>query len=170
MNLMSQKMGLAQWSYSNEYNPEARTEMRYVDLEERLRSIAVEAELGFDIEETAREVQRCLNCDIQTDFEAKLCIECDACIDICPLYCLTMTENGTEADLRTRLTAPAENLDQAIFASEELPQTKRIMVKDEDLCVHCGLCADRCPTAAWDMRKFELLTPHAGHVSWSEAQ
>ena len=170
MNLMSQKMGLAQWSYSNDYNPEARTQMRYVDLKERLRSIAVEAELGFDIEETAREVERCLNCDIQTDFEAKLCIECDACIDICPVYCLTMTENGTEEDLRTRLTAPAENLAQALFVSEDLPQTKRVMVKDEDLCVHCGLCAERCPTAAWDMKKFELLTPYAGHVSLGESQ
>lgn len=170
MNLMSQKMGLAQWSYSNDYNPEARTQMRYVDLKERLRSIAVEAELGFDIEETAREVERCLNCDIQTDFEAKLCIECDACIDICPVYCLTMTENGTEEDLRTRLTAPAENLAQALFVSEDLPQTKRVMVKDEDLCVHCGLCAERCPTAAWDMKKFELLTPYAGHVSLGETQ
>jgi NADPH-dependent glutamate synthase beta subunit-like oxidoreductase/ferredoxin len=170
MNLISQKMGIADWSYSNEYNPEARTEMRYVDLEDRLRAMNVEAELGFDIAETAREVQRCLNCDIQTDFEAKLCIECDACIDVCPLHCLTITDNGTEEDLRTRLMAPAENLDQAIFASEELPQTKRIMVKDEDLCVHCGLCAERCPTAAWDMKKFELLTPHAGHASWGEAQ
>ena len=170
MNLMSQKMGLAQWSYSNDYNPEARTQMRYVDLKERLRSIAVEAELGFDIEETAREVERCLNCDIQTDFEAKLCIECDACIDICPVYCLTMTENGTEEDLRTRLTAPADNLAQALFVSEDLPQTKRVMVKDEDLCVHCGLCAERCPTAAWDMKKFELLTPYAGHVSLGESQ
>lgn len=170
MNLMSQKMGLAQWSYSNDYNPEARTQMRYVDLKERLRSIAVEAELGFDIEETAREVERCLNCDIQTDFEAKLCIECDACIDICPVYCLTMTENGTEEDLRTRLTAPAENLAQALFVSEDLPQTKRVMVKDEDLCVHCGLCAERCPTAAWDMKKFELLIPYAGHVSSGETQ
>lgn len=168
MNLISQKMGIGQWSYSNEYNPAARTEMRYVDLEERLRSLDVEAELGFDIEQTAREVERCLNCDIQTDFEAKLCIECDACIDICPLHCLTITENGPEEELRLRLTAPAENLDQAIFVSEELPQTKRIMVKDEDLCVHCGLCAERCPTAAWDMKKFELLTPHAGHVAWEE--
>jgi NADPH-dependent glutamate synthase beta subunit-like oxidoreductase/ferredoxin len=170
MNLVSQKMGLAQWSYSNEYNPEARTQMRYVDLEERLRGIAVEAELGFDIAETAREVERCLNCDIQTEFTASLCIECDACIDVCPLHCLTITENGTEEDLRTRLTAPADNLSQAIFASEELPQTKRIMVKDEDLCVHCGLCAERCPTAAWDMLKSELLVPYAGDQSLGEAR
>jgi NADPH-dependent glutamate synthase beta subunit-like oxidoreductase len=166
MNLQSQKMGLHEWSYSNDYNPEARTSMRYVDLEERLRGIAVEAELGFSPEETAREVERCLNCDIQTDFTANLCIECDACIDICPLHCLTMTENGPEAELRTQLTAPAENLSQALFVSEDLPQTRRVMVKDEDLCVHCGLCAERCPTAAWDMRKSELLVPYAGHISW----
>jgi NADPH-dependent glutamate synthase beta subunit-like oxidoreductase/ferredoxin len=170
MNLLSTKMGIHEWAYSNDYNPAARTPMRYVDLEERLRSIATEAELGYDVEETAREVQRCLNCDIQTDFTANLCIECDACIDICPLQCLTMTGNGDEEDLRTRLTAPAENLTQSIFASEELPQTGRIMVKDEDLCVHCGLCAERCPTAAWDMRKFELLVPYAGTNTWPTTQ
>ncbi|UCC25444.1 MAG: 4Fe-4S dicluster domain-containing protein, partial [Gemmatimonadales bacterium] len=167
MNLHSQKMGLREWSYANDYNPAARTQMRYVDLEERLRGLAVEAELGFDIEETAREVQRCLNCDVQTDFEAKLCIECDACIDVCPLHCLTITENGAEDDLRQRLTAPADNPDQALFVSEILPQTKRIMVKDEDLCVHCGLCAERCPTAAWDMKRFDLLNPHAGNPGWN---
>jgi formate dehydrogenase (NADP+) beta subunit len=166
MNLVSQKMGLHEWSYSNDYNPAGRTAMRYADLEDRLRGIAVEAELGFSAEETAREVERCLNCDIQTDFTANLCIECDACIDICPLNCLTMTENGLDAELRTRLSAPSENLDQALFVSEDLPQTRRVMVKDEDLCVHCGLCAERCPTAAWDMRKSELLVPQAGWVSW----
>ncbi|MDH5588420.1 MAG: FAD-dependent oxidoreductase [Gemmatimonadota bacterium] len=168
MNLFSQKMGLHEWSYSNEYNPAARTQMRYVDLEERLRSMEVEAELGFDVQQTAREVQRCLNCDIQTDFEAKLCIECDACIDICPLFCLTITDNGEEEDLRQRLTAPADNLKQALYVSEALPQTKRVMVKDEDLCVHCGLCAERCPTAAWDMKKFDLIYPHAGQASRAE--
>jgi len=166
MNLHSQKMGLHEWSYSNDYNPAGRTPMRYADLEERLRGIGVEAELGFSAQETAREVERCLNCDIQTDFTANLCIECDACIDICPLHCLTMTENGLEAELRTRLTAPAETLSQALFVSEGLPQTRRVMVKDEDLCVHCGLCAERCPTAAWDMRKSELLIPYAGTISW----
>ncbi|MDP2958953.1 MAG: FAD-dependent oxidoreductase [Longimicrobiales bacterium] len=166
MNLLSQKMGLHEWSYSNDYNPAGRTPMRYADLEERLRGIGVEAELGFSAEDAAREVERCLNCDIQTDFTANLCIECDACIDICPLHCLTMTENGIEAELRTRLTAPAENPSQALFVSEDLPQTRRVMVKDEDLCVHCGLCAERCPTAAWDMRKSELLIPYAGTTSW----
>jgi formate dehydrogenase beta subunit len=104
---------------------------------------------------------------VQTDFTAKLCIECDACVDICPVLCLTITHDGEEADLRTRLTAPADNLTQPLFASEPLPQTKRIMVKDEDLCVHCGLCAERCPTAAWDMVRFDLLTPYAGQESWA---
>ena len=108
-----------------------------------------------------RQVQRCLNCDIQTVFQAPLCIECDACIDICPVQCLTITENGDEDDLRKRLSAPAKNLDQALYVSAALPQTGRVMVKDEDLCVHCGLCAERCPTAAWDMQKFELLIPLA---------
>jgi formate dehydrogenase beta subunit len=167
MNLVSQKMGIHEWSYSNDYDPNARTAMRYADLKDRLQEIGVEAELGYDIDEAAREVERCLNCDIQTDFTANLCIECDACIDVCPLHCLTITENGTEEDLRQRLTAPAENQAQDIYVSEELPQTRRIMVKDEDLCVHCGLCAERCPTAAWDMRKFELLVPYAGHDSWA---
>jgi thioredoxin reductase/ferredoxin len=167
MNLVSTKMGMHEWRYSNDYNPANRTPMRYEDLEKRLADMKVEAELGFDHVQTAREVERCLNCDVQTDFTANLCIECDACIDICPVHCLTMTENGEEADLRLRLTAPAENLDQAIFVSEDLPQTGRVMVKDEDLCVHCGLCAERCPTAAWDMMQFDLLNPHAGQESWS---
>ena len=120
-------------------------------------------ELGFTPEQAAREAQRCLNCDIQTVFEAPLCIECDACVDICPVHCLTIAPNGEEEDLRGRLTAPAHNLDQALYVSAELPQTGRVMVKDEDLCVHCGLCAERCPTAAWDMQKFELLTPYVHH-------
>jgi len=167
MNLVSTKMGIHEWSYANDYDPVQRTEMRYVDLVKRLSSIKVEAELGFDLEETAREVGRCLNCDVQTDFTAKLCIECDACIDICPVLCLTIAENGEEPDLRSRLTAPAENLKQPLFVSDVLPQTKRVMVKDEDLCVHCGLCAERCPTAAWDMVRFDLLTPYAGQESWS---
>jgi ferredoxin len=128
----------------------------------------VEAELGFDLEQTTREVERCLNCDVQTDFSANLCIECDACIDICPVLCLTITHNGEEGDLRTRLSAPAENLSQALYVSEGLPQTGRVMVKDEDLCVHCGLCAERCPTAAWDMAQFDLLNPYAGTESWPE--
>ena len=169
MNLVSTKMGIHEWSYSNDYDPVDRTEMRYVDLEERLADMKVEAELGFDLKETVREVERCLNCDVQTDFTANLCIECDACIDVCPVLCLTMTHNGEEDDLRQHLTAPADNLDQALYVSADLPQTKRAMVKDEDLCVHCGLCAERCPTAAWDMMQFDLINPYAGHESWVTA-
>ena len=109
-----------------------------------------------------REVQRCLNCDIQTVFTAPLCIECDACIDVCPVQCLTITADGAEADLRARLSAPAVNPDQALYVSAPLPQTGRVMVKDENVCVHCGLCAERCPTAAWDMQQFDLKIPYAG--------
>jgi len=140
--------------------------MRYEDLEARLADMSVEAELGFDLRESVREVERCLNCDIQTDFTANLCIECDACIDVCPTHSLTMTQNGEEDEVRQRLTAVAENTEQALFASEALPQTARIMFKDEDLCVHCGLCAERCPTAAWDMMQFDLLNPYAGQEPW----
>ncbi len=165
MNLISQRMGMREWSYSNDYNPAERAQMAHVDLRERFRELAVEVEFGFDPEQTAREVERCLNCDIQTHFIDYLCIECDACIDICPVDCLTITGNGDEDELRARLTVPAENLEQDIYVSEALPQTGRVMVKDEDLCVHCGLCAERCPTAAWDMRKFELIIPYAGKAS-----
>jgi formate dehydrogenase beta subunit len=162
MNLVSQKMGLGQWSYHNDYNPAARQKMQHVDLTARFQQLNIEVELGFDPEQTAREVQRCLNCDIETAFYAARCIECDACIDICPLLCLTMAPDGEEEELRQRLSAPAGNLTQDIYASAPLPQTKRLMLKDEDLCVHCGLCAERCPTAAWDMQKFELEIPYAG--------
>jgi len=161
-NLVSVKMGLHEWAYSNDYDEAQRAEMRYADLRERLSSMELEAELGFDLERACREAERCLNCDVQTHFTDHLCIECDACIDICPLDCLTITWNGDEAELRPRLTAPALNLDQPLFASEPLPHTGRVMFKDEDLCIHCGLCAERCPTAAWDMRRSELLIPYAG--------
>ena len=161
-NLISAKMGMHEWAYSNDYNPSPRQKMKHVELVRRFEELSIEVEMGFDPEQTAHEVERCLNCDIQTHFEAKLCIECDACIDICPVHCLTITVNGVEEDLRTRLMAPAENLTQDLMVSEGLPQTGRVMVKDEDLCVHCGLCAERCPTAAWDMRKFELMIPYAG--------
>ncbi len=161
VNLSSQKMGMHEWSYSNDYDPAARRLMPHVDLKERFRKLDIEVELGFSAEQTLQEVERCLNCDIQTVFTAKLCIECDACIDICPVHCLTITANGDEADLRTRLSAPAENLEQDLYVSEDLPQTGRVMVKDEDLCVHCGLCAERCPTGAWDMQKSTVLIPYA---------
>jgi ferredoxin len=162
MNLVSQKMGISEWSYHNDYNPSKRQKMQHVDLAERFRQLNVEVELGFDVEQTAREAQRCLNCDIETVFVPKKCIECDACIDICPVQCLTITRDGDEEELRQRLSAPANNLDQALYASDPLPHTQRLMVKDEDVCVHCGLCAERCPTAAWDMQKYSLILPYAG--------
>ncbi|MGH8280460.1 MAG: FAD-dependent oxidoreductase [Gammaproteobacteria bacterium] len=162
MNLASTKMGLHEWSYSNSFDPSARRLVPHVSLKERFKKINVEVELGFNAEQTEVEVERCLNCDIQTVFSAPLCIECDACIDVCPTHCLTITENGEEADLRTRLKAPAENLKQPLYVSAPLKQTGRVMVKDEDQCVHCSLCAERCPTAAWDMQKSTLQVPYAG--------
>jgi NADPH-dependent glutamate synthase beta subunit-like oxidoreductase/ferredoxin len=161
MNLATSKMGMHEWSYSNYYEPAERRLMPHVSLQERFRKLNIEVELGFSAELFAKEVERCLNCDIQTVFEAKLCIECDACLDICPTDCLTITPNGTEEELRSRLSAPATNLSQALYVSATLPQTGRVMVKDEDLCVHCGLCAERCPTGAWDMQKFTLKIPYA---------
>lgn len=161
MNLASQKMGIHEWSYSNDYDPAERRLMPHVELKERFKKLDIEVELGFTVEQTIKEVERCLNCDIQTVFAAGLCIECDACIDICPVDCLTITHNGDEADLRTRLSAPAEDITQDLYVSEELPQTQRVMVKDEDMCVHCGLCAERCPTGAWDMQKSTILIPYA---------
>jgi NADPH-dependent glutamate synthase beta subunit-like oxidoreductase/ferredoxin len=159
VNLYSQKMGIHEWSYSNNYDPAERRVMPHVDLKKRFKKLDIEVELGFTVEQTVREVERCLNCDIQTVFAAKLCIECDACIDVCPVNCLTITANGDEQDLRGRLSAPAENHEQALFVSEDLPQTGRVMVKDEDLCVHCSLCAERCPTGAWDMQRSEIFVP-----------
>ena len=161
LNLASQKMGIHEWSYSNDYDASERTLMPHVDLKERFKQLDIEVELGFTLEQTITEVERCLNCDVQTVFSAKLCIECDACIDICPVDCLTITDNGDEEDLRSRLRVPAENMEQDIYVSEDLPQTGRVMVKDEDLCVHCSLCAERCPTGAWDMQKSTILLPHA---------
>ncbi|HEX3901361.1 MAG TPA: FAD-dependent oxidoreductase [Polyangia bacterium] len=162
MSLVTQKMGLTEWSYSNDYNAAHRAKMKHVDLKERFKQLSIEVEMGFDHEQTVREVERCLNCDVQTAFTDKRCIECDACVDVCPTSCLTITANGEEQELRGRLTVPAENLTQALFVSGGLPQTGRVMVKDEDVCVHCGLCAERCPTAAWDMARVELILPKAG--------
>jgi len=161
VNLQSRKMGMHEWSYSNDYTPVERRLMPHVSLKERFKKLNIEVELGFVAEQTAQEVQRCLNCDVQTVFTAKLCIECDACLDICPVDCLSITANGPEAELRGRLKVPAKNLAQPLYVSAPLPQTARVMVKDEDLCVHCGLCAERCPTAAWDMQKSDVHWPQA---------
>lgn len=161
VNLQSRKMGMHEWSYNNDYSGIERRLVPHVSLKERFKNIDIEVELGFTAEQVVAEVQRCLNCDVQTVFDAKLCIECDACIDICPVDCLTMTTDGVEADLRTRLKAPATNITEALYVSEPLKHTGRVMVKDEDVCVHCGLCAERCPTAAWDMQKSWVKWPHA---------
>jgi formate dehydrogenase beta subunit len=161
VSLSSRKMGMHEWSYKNEYNAAERRLVPHVGLIERFKKVNIEVELGFTAEQAALEVQRCLNCDVQTVFAAKLCIECDACIDICPVDCLTIAPNGSESQLRLRLKAPATNPQQALYVSSALPQTGRVMVKDEDVCVHCGLCAERCPTAAWDMQKSTIKIPHA---------
>jgi NADPH-dependent glutamate synthase beta subunit-like oxidoreductase len=167
MNLTSQKMGIQEWSYSNAYSGAQRVKMTHVELAERFKSVQIEVETGFTAEQTAIEVQRCLNCDIETHFTDALCIECDACIDICPVDCLTITydakDEGADAELLSRLTAPRLHETQPLFLSGPLKQTARVMVKDEDICLHCGLCAERCPTAAWDMRKFELMITYAGN-------
>jgi NADPH-dependent glutamate synthase beta subunit-like oxidoreductase len=160
-NLMSQKMGIHEWGYDNDPSNDLRYKVPWAKAEKALASIQVEVELGFDARTALKEAGRCLNCDVQTVFTPKLCIECDACVDICPMDCITFTANGDEADLRQRLNAPADDTDQALFVSPEL-KTGRILVKDEDVCLHCGLCAERCPTGAWDMQKFLLNTAKAG--------
>jgi NADPH-dependent glutamate synthase beta subunit-like oxidoreductase/ferredoxin len=162
MTLTSTKMGLHEWAYSNNYNTAQRQKMVHVDLPVRFASMSTEVEKGFTPEQTQVEVERCLNCDMETHFVDSLCIECDACIDICPVDCLTITPNSDEPDLRERFAAPAGNLDQQLFVSGPLKQTRRVMIKDENICLHCGLCAERCPTYAWDMRKFVLQIPYAG--------
>jgi NADPH-dependent glutamate synthase beta subunit-like oxidoreductase len=159
VNLVSQKMGIHEWSYDNAVSLDLRSKVPWAAAEKALASIRVEVELGFDAKTALKEAQRCLNCDVQTVFEPKLCIECDACVDICPMDCITFTENGD--DLRERLKAPALNLMQDVYVEGGL-KTGRIMAKDEDVCLHCGLCAERCPTGAWDMQKFLLVTAKAG--------
>ena len=161
LSLSSTKMGIHEWSYGSDFNSATRRTMSHVPLKSRFKQIDIEVELGFEPEKVDAEVQRCLNCDIQTVFKAAACIECDACIDVCPVDCLTITGNGAEEDLRRRLKRPALNEDQDIFVSDALPQTGKVMVKDEDICVHCGLCAERCPTGAWDMQKSTLQIPYA---------
>jgi formate dehydrogenase beta subunit len=161
VNLMSQKMGIHEWSYDNATSLDARYKVPWAQAEQALASIRVEVELGFDAATAFNEAQRCLNCDVQTVFNQSTCIECDACVDICPTDCISFTADGDEPDLRTRLKAPALNLAQDLYVSGEL-KTGRVMVKDEDVCLHCGLCAERCPTGAWDMQKFQFQSAMAG--------
>ncbi len=161
VTLSSRKMGMHEWAYKNDYAALERRLMPHVSLKERFKKLDIEVELGFNAEQAAQEAQRCLNCDVQTVFDAKLCIECDACIDICPVDCLTITHGGDDSELRSRLRAPALVATQPLFVSPLLKQTGRVMVKDENLCVHCGLCAERCPTAAWDMQKSTIHWPQA---------
>ncbi len=160
-NLLSQKMGIHEWSYDNEVAPDERYKVPWRDVQQTLKSIKVEVELGFDPATGFKEAQRCLNCDVQTVFAEKLCIECDACVDICPMDCISFTSGGEESEVRTRLTAPATNTTQALYVSGPL-KTARIMAKDEDVCLHCGLCAERCPTGAWDMQKSLIELTQAG--------
>jgi ferredoxin len=160
--LVSQKMGIHEWSYDNGISIDTRYKVPMREPELALRDIKTEVELGYDRQLAFKEAQRCLNCDVQTVFSPPLCIECDACADICPTDCITFTEDGEEADLRTRLTAPAPNPAQDLYVGQGL-KTGRVLVKDEDVCLHCGLCAERCPTGAWDMQKFlfEVAQPRA---------
>jgi ferredoxin len=164
VSLVSQKMGIHEWSYDNDVSVAARHRVPLRDKAEALRNLKLEVELGFDVALGYREAERCLNCDIQTVFTDSLCIECDACVDICPMDCITFTANAAEAPLRGELKAPALNLEQALYVSGTLADG-RVMVKDEDVCLHCGLCAERCPTGAWDMRKFLLDMTLAGELA-----
>jgi NADPH-dependent glutamate synthase beta subunit-like oxidoreductase/ferredoxin len=169
VQVSSQKMGIHEWSYDNDISGDKRFKVPHRDKVIALKDIRTEVELGYDVRLALSEAQRCLNCDIQTVFAAPLCIECDACVDICPMDCITFTENGEEADLRARLKAPAPHLDQALYVADGL-KTGRVMVKDEDVCLHCGLCAERCPTGAWDMQKYLIDMTHAGSTCQSKAR
>jgi ferredoxin len=161
VSVISQKMGIHEWSYDNSPSNDLRKKVPLREKAVVLKDIRMEVELGFDDKLAFAEAQRCLNCDVQTVFSDKLCIECDACVDICPMDCITFTMNGQESDLRKRLRAPALQLSQDLYVSGDL-KTTRVMVKDEDVCLHCGLCAERCPTGAWDMQKYLLEMTQAG--------
>ena len=164
VDVHTSKMGLHEWGYSNQYAGEERRLVPHVDLKKRFKNIDIEVELGFREDDWRVEVERCLNCDIQTIFFAEKCIECDACLDVCPTQCLSILpidDDESEESVRERLKVPARNLDQSLFVSAKLPQTKRQMIKDEDQCIHCGLCAERCPTAAWDMKHAQIFVPKA---------
>ncbi|HEY8441984.1 MAG TPA: FAD-dependent oxidoreductase [Xanthobacteraceae bacterium] len=161
VEIISQKMGIHEWSYDNDIAPDRRYRVPLREKVVALRDIKAEVELGYDFELALKEAHRCLNCDVQTVFTSSLCIECDACVDICPMDCISFTDNADEADLRTQLRAPAKNITQDLYVANDL-KTGRVMVKDEDVCLHCGLCAERCPTGAWDMRKYLIDMTHAG--------
>ena len=169
VRVTSQKMGIHEWSYDNDVSPDRRYRVPHRDKVVALKDIKAEVELGFDPKLGYNEARRCLNCDVQTVFTTQLCIECDACVDICPMDCITFTQNGEEADLRTRLRVPAKNLSQDLYVSDTL-KTGRVMVKDEDVCLHCGLCAERCPTGAWDMQKYFIDMTHAGETPCQQAR
>jgi NADPH-dependent glutamate synthase beta subunit-like oxidoreductase len=161
VTLASQKMGVHEWSYDNAVENDQRYIVPLAPLQSTLKDRKVEVELGFDVAAGFKEAERCLNCDVQTVFDELRCIECDACVDICPTDCISFTTNGSEEDLRARLEAPAPELTQDLYISADLP-TMRVMVKDENVCLHCGLCAERCPTTAWDMQKFLYNVSQAG--------
>src|SRR5437016_4569203 len=163
VNLSSQKMGIHEWSYDNDISNDLRYKVPHAPIEKTLKDVRLEVELGFDVQQAFLEAQRCLNCDVQTVFDMPKCIECDACVDICPMDCITFTRNGEESELRERLTAPALNKDQDLYVSAVL-KTGRVMANDEDLCLHCGLRAERCPTGAWDMQKFLLNAPRTEYA------
>jgi ferredoxin len=161
INYASQKMGIHEWAYDNDISETDRQKVPHRDLAVALKDIKLELELGYDIKKACAEAERCLNCDMATVFTAPACIECDSCVDICPTECITFTHDGDETDLRSRLKRPAPNLEQPLYIAGGL-KTGRVMVKDENLCLHCGLCSERCPTAAWDMQKVDWSVAHAG--------
>jgi thioredoxin reductase/ferredoxin len=168
-NLVSQKMGIHEWVYDSAVVDDKRYAVPHADNAVALKNRMLEVELGFNPDTGFKEAQRCLNCDIQTVFSESLCIECDACVDICPTGCITFTSNGEESDLRTRLSAPAHELTQDLYVSDVL-KTTRVMIKDENVCLHCGLCAERCPTSAWDMKKYMYNVTKAGHTCFNLQQ
>ena len=166
VNLVSQKMGIHEWAYDSQVVTDKRYVVPQAEKKLTLSDRKKEVELGFNGLTGFKEAERCLNCDIQTVFTTDKCIECDACVDICPTACISFTENADESDLRSMLKMPAKNLTQDLYVSDILP-TKRVMVKDENVCLHCGLCAERCPTSAWDMQKFfyNVTKAHTGCAS-----